>query len=297
MTKRSLILASITTLVSAPLFAYAATSAGYNLTQEGIEQNQYEANTASYIFQAEIGAPTAAPTVSTNYQYDHGASWFSTGPGSTPTPVTPTSTQPPQAGAQAETTTQSLNQTSFQIIQINEHAILVSWISNQPGFGRVVYGLKSADTLSSGPTYGYPFMTPVLTDASTYQAVVIDNLEAGKLYHFRPVSRVNGSEIIGPELKIELLQKTGATPLVTEPTSETGEPRNPITPPKQPATPGSKPVLTTTPPKPPSPSTPTSSPAITTSKPFVTSIRQNSAGQYVLTGTAKPGSTIRIIVY
>ena len=286
----------VAAVLSAPLFAYAATSAGYNLTQEGIEQNQYQGNTAGYTFQAEIGAPTESPTVSTNYQYDHGASWFSTGSGSPPTPVTPTPspTEPPQSGALPQTTIQSLNQSSFQVIQINEHAVLVSWISNQPGFGRIIYGVKSVDGLSAGPTYGYPFTTPELKEASTYQAIVIDVLEADTLYYFRPVSRVNGNELIGPELKMTTRFKREAPIVIPEPTIGTQIPTNGSPSSTKPTKNENKPVPAKIPSQ---QKTSSSTSPIKASEPLITSVRQSPNGQYIVTGKAKPNSKVRIIVY
>jgi hypothetical protein len=94
----------------------------------------------------------------------------------------------------------AVNDTTIRVEQIDEHAVLVSWTSNVPGSGRVLFDVQSPTQLL-GPNFGYRFSTPESADNSTYHAVKVENLAPGQLYFLRPVSRMNGLEFLGMEVK------------------------------------------------------------------------------------------------
>ena len=86
------------------------------------------------------------------------------------------------------------------VVQIDTQSVLVTWHSSIAGTGRVVYGPDSSNEHGVSPSYGYPQSTAEQNDNSVYHAVVINGLQAGKLYYFVPVTRAQGQEVRGPEL-------------------------------------------------------------------------------------------------
>jgi hypothetical protein len=114
-----------------------------------------------------------------------------------------------------------INPTTVRVDQIDEDSVLVTWISTRPGTGRVVYGEQTSVNLGLRPDYGYENSTPVYNHNDTYHSVVIDGLEAGKLYYFRPLTEANGSEVYGKEVLMtpvfgtRLVREDG-TPIPTE---------------------------------------------------------------------------------
>jgi cysteine-rich repeat protein len=98
--------------------------------------------------------------------------------------------------------------TNIQIHQINEASILVSWLTNMPATSRVVYDANEHPSIGSAPNYGYINSTREFTDLKSYHSVVVDNLENGTLYYFRPVVKANGLEIYGNEVRMAPLFAT-----------------------------------------------------------------------------------------
>lgn len=84
--------------------------------------------------------------------------------------------------------------------QISESSVLISWFSNMPGTGRVIYGTDSPATYGTSPNYNYQYSTQEFSHNSVYHAVIVDGLTAGNLYYFRPVTKAVGQEIRGPEV-------------------------------------------------------------------------------------------------
>ncbi len=106
-----------------------------------------------------------------------------------------------------------VNPTTVRVDQIDEDSVLVTWISTRPGTGRVVYGEQTSVDLGLRPNYGYDQTTQTYNHNDTYHSVVIDGLQAGKLYYFRPLTEANGTEALGKEV---LMTPKFATQLVRE---------------------------------------------------------------------------------
>lgn len=97
---------------------------------------------------------------------------------------------------------------SITVNQINESSVLVSWLSNVPATSRVIYDMSEHLSMGAAPNYGYVNSTREYANNSTYHSVVIDGLQAGELYYFRPVIRANGQEVYGYEVRMAPLFAT-----------------------------------------------------------------------------------------
>ena len=89
---------------------------------------------------------------------------------------------------------------AIKVTQINESSVLVSWLSNVPATSRVVYDDADHPSIGSAPNYGYQNSTREFSNNSTYHSVIVDGLQAGKLYRFRPVISANGQQAYGEEV-------------------------------------------------------------------------------------------------
>jgi len=101
-----------------------------------------------------------------------------------------------------------VNLSSITVNQINESSVLVSWLSNVPATSRVIYDMSEHLSMGAAPNYGYVNSTREYANNSTYHSVVIDGLQAGELYYFRPVIRANGQEVYGYEVRMAPLFAT-----------------------------------------------------------------------------------------
>ena len=109
-------------------------------------------------------------------------------------------------------TTLNINPGTCFASQIDDTSVLITWFSNLPGTTRVVYGPTSVSSLNNAfENLGYSFSTIEKNDNLTYHSVVIKNLEKGKLYYFRPITKASGITAFGPELlmvsRCEILKK------------------------------------------------------------------------------------------
>jgi len=95
-----------------------------------------------------------------------------------------------------------VNPTTIKVDQIDESSVLVSWTSNVAGTARVVYGKTSSEDMNLRPNFGYAESTPEKDDATRYHSMVINGLENGVLYYFRPISVMNGQEVYGEEVRM-----------------------------------------------------------------------------------------------
>lgn len=129
------------------------------------------------------------------------------------TSATTTVSSCPTSGGGGGSFVNEINPTTVRVDQIDGDSVLVTWISTRPGTGRVVYGEQTSANLSIRPDYGYANSTPEYNHNDTYHAVVIDGLESGKLYYFRPITEANGSEVYGKEV---LMSPVFATRVITE---------------------------------------------------------------------------------
>lgn len=185
--------------------------------------------------------------------------------------------------------------------QINETSVLVTWYSNMPGTGRVIYGTESPDTFGTGPNYNYQYSTPEYNDQSVYHSIVINGLTPGTLYYFRPVTQAQGNEFRGPE--VLMVGKFGGQDQQTQTCEQTKEPTCPVCesagttkpqPSTKPVTPS--PVVTK-----PSDTTPSEVTDGTVLYNFLKIIdlkiiEKNNIQSYLVTGTAKPGIKIKMII-
>ena len=89
---------------------------------------------------------------------------------------------------------------AIKVVQINESSVLVSWLSNVPATSRVIFDTDEHVSIEPAPNYGYLNSTREFANHSTYHSVVVDGLESGKLYRFRPVISANGQEVYGEEV-------------------------------------------------------------------------------------------------
>jgi len=98
----------------------------------------------------------------------------------------------------------------------------ITWFTNKPATSRVVWDTVSHPDLELGsaPNYGYAASTPTTdTDPKvTYHTVVIEGLDSGTTYYFRPISAAS-PEVLGIELSI--------TPGGTTPEGPTGSEEEP----------------------------------------------------------------------
>lgn len=93
------------------------------------------------------------------------------------------------------------------VTQIDEQSVIVSWFSNLKGDSRVVYSETSPDEYGKAPMYGYTNSVEDLNDEITYHAMIIDGLEVGKVYYFRPVSKTSRGYARGEELMMSPMYK------------------------------------------------------------------------------------------
>jgi len=93
-----------------------------------------------------------------------------------------------------------INTSNITVTQINEHAVLLSWHSSIKATSRVLYGTESTSSYDGPPNYGIAYSTEELVNKTLYHSVVVDGLQTGKLYYFRPVSGARGEEVIGDEV-------------------------------------------------------------------------------------------------
>ncbi len=84
------------------------------------------------------------------------------------------------------------------LTQINETSILVTWRTNIPARGRVLYGTQPVTSYGEAPNYGYTASTEEHGE-ETYHAVIINSLTPQTLYYFRPISLAHGNETKGGE--------------------------------------------------------------------------------------------------
>ncbi len=96
----------------------------------------------------------------------------------------------------------------ININQINENSVLVTWRTNQPGSSRVVYGTESVISQIDDDNYGYQNSTITKNDQGLIHSVIIDGLEAGKVYYFLPVSQMGALEYTGEEVSWALRFQT-----------------------------------------------------------------------------------------
>jgi len=94
------------------------------------------------------------------------------------------------------------------VVQIDETSVLVSWLTNIPSDSRVLFDTRSVTSLGAAPDYGYARSTASQNDLALYHSVVVSGLSPQTLYAFRPVSRGNGHETLGPEIRFAPLFKT-----------------------------------------------------------------------------------------
>jgi hypothetical protein len=184
--------------------------------------------------------------------------------------------------------------------QIDGDSVLLSWTSNYPGTSRVAFGDRSSSDLRA-PNQGYSQTTSEDTVLKTYHSIIIDGLDAGTLYFFRPVTMVNGETIFGQEV---LMVPVFATRVISEagipipvaticpkpPTSvpsPTTRPSRTGPVPTQPAATPSTPFI---------PSIPTS-PAASGSGLRITEIRPRSSGGGWVIGGEGGSGRIRVDIY
>lgn len=184
----------------------------------------------------------------------------------------------------------AVNEITASIVQVDEDSALVSWTTNVEGSARVAFGPVSATERGPAPLYGYAFTTAERDDHSTYHAVQVDGLEPGKVFYFRPISRMNGVEVVGNvELQMAPIFRPQAEESVC-PLVQTG-PSQAIIPAPSTAKPG--PALS-------KPQAPTARPSLrpVAKKPVkIINIDQPRGREFELSGQAEPNSLIQLIVY
>jgi len=94
-----------------------------------------------------------------------------------------------------------INSSTVQIVQIDEHSVLVTFFSNIIGKAWVAYGKNSSYIYGSAPNFGYQNNSGGDDSDTTYHAITINNLESGQLYYFVPVIQAQGYSIRGSEYK------------------------------------------------------------------------------------------------
>lgn len=117
-----------------------------------------------------------------------------------------------------------INEPTVSVMQIDEHSVLVTWATNLPSTGLVVYDTKHIAN-GAPPRYEYSYQTQEVFSTSTYHAIEIRGLQSGIIYYFRPVSRIYDEAAGGLERLIltrtpnEAAAVNGA-PAATTPTGE-----------------------------------------------------------------------------
>lgn len=121
-------------------------------------------------------------------------------------------TTPPSGGSSGGSSpVASINPSMAGVAQIDEDSVLVTWYSSMAGDSRVIYGTDSPLTIGSEPNYNYDYSTITYADNSTYHRVVIDGLEPGNIYYFRPISTMAGNVVLGTEMSMSPVFKTSFT--------------------------------------------------------------------------------------
>ncbi len=165
----------------------------------------------------------------------------------------------------------AINEPTVNVAQIDEQSVVVTWTSTVPGSGRVVYDVVSP-TKMEGPYLGYRFSTAEEIRNGLVHSVVVPRLAPGQLYFFRPITKANGIEVYGPEIKMaprfktevlreEIITEKTRTETITKvvtttvplvcPTPAASTPRPALSRPTRPATPAAtvpRPVTPTAPP-------------------------------------------------
>lgn len=121
------------------------------------------------------------------------------------------STPPSSGSSGGSSPVASINPSMASVAQIDEDSVLVTWYTSMAGDARVIYGTDSPITMGIAPNYNYDYSTITYTDNSTYHRVVIDGLEAGNLYYFRPISTMAGNVVLGSEMSMAPVFKTSFT--------------------------------------------------------------------------------------
>jgi len=159
------------------------------------------------------------------------------------------SVTPPSGGGSSPVP--SINPSTASVAQIDENSVLVTWYTNMPGDARVIYGTDSPITMGSEPNYNYDYSTVTYADNSTYHSVVVNGLEPGNLYYFKPVSTMAGNVVLGSEMSMSPVFRTSLTGPATECEECPACPACPICPTTQttvrPATPTTPPSTATPP--------------------------------------------------
>ena len=108
----------------------------------------------------------------------------------------------PVAFAQADTPVLISNE---KVTVVGPKTVSVTWTTNVPANGRVVYGPVAQAILAGAgipPQYGYASSTAEITTKNTEHAVAIGPIMGG-MTHFRPVSSDGTSTVIGKEMSID----------------------------------------------------------------------------------------------
>jgi len=92
---------------------------------------------------------------------------------------------------------QELDIIQLKVDQIDGQSVLVSWATTKPSDSQVYYDLNSEPGLS-----GYDWKTEKIEESTIYHSMVIEGLQSGQIYFFRPVSRSGSKTAIGPELRM-----------------------------------------------------------------------------------------------
>lgn len=178
-----------------------------------------------------------------------------------------------------------VNELTANVVQVDEDSVLVSWTSNSEGSSRVVFGPASAKQRGPAPLFGYDMTTAERDDHSTYHAVQIDGLETGKVFFFRPISRINGVEVVG-DIELQMAPVfLGQTEMICKSAQ-------------------SLPIVSVTSTKPAAPTAPRAPSSRTlvapraASKPVkIINIDQPRGKDFELSGQAEPNSLIQLMVY
>jgi len=84
------------------------------------------------------------------------------------------------------------------VTQIDDKSVLVTWSTTAKGSSKVIFDTKS----HANGDLGYYYSTSEIGEAVFYHSILVDGLTSGKLYYFRPVSKIQGKDIYGEELKM-----------------------------------------------------------------------------------------------
>jgi hypothetical protein len=207
------------------------------------------------------------------------------------------SVTPPSSGGSSPTA--SINPSTAGIVQIDENSVLITWYSSMAGDARVIYGDDSPVTMGSEPNYNYDYSTETFADNSTYHSVVVNGLEPGKLYYFKPITTMAGNVILGSEMSMAPVYKT----------SYIGEEKECPVCPTCPTCPVCPTTPTTVRPTTPATPTPISPPVIAPSEPEslleklvkILNIKINDVSKddsvIIINGTAQPSSKLLMTIY